>query len=366
MAPEHWFLAGRQRHPLVVRAAALLGNLLLGNLGAISIRRRGRVIRRRLLLKVVLVVIVLCIVLAIFDLQMLDDLWRWNLLFAILCIQPFVWTATYFAALRFALLARTPPLPAWPVFKAVLLTNGLNTILPSRLGEFAKPVYLRNRCGIPMSEGMGSVFIERATDVLLLAAFALLGASLMVVRANTALFLVAVALIIAFLLFWKASWMIPLVVRIVPGQRVRAFVERAMTHVSRRLNDRAFYLSLVAALLLWITCWAYTSLFVAVAADRPIDLTTGLLVLVATTLGGAIPVFPAGLGTYEAAVVAVLKTRGYAFEEALMLALALHAAQAVANLAGTAAILVTEKIGVGSLINDVREFARGKPDNGAD
>ena len=82
-----------------------------------------------------------------------------------------------------------------------------------------------------------------------------------------------------------------------------------------------------------------------------------LAVFLATTFGGAIATLPAGLGTYEAAAVAVLTGLGYGFEEAVILAFAMHGIQFIITVPLTVVILVTERTGVSSLcVNIVAAF----------
>lgn len=297
-------------------------------------------------------------VVAMTDVHVFDLAWNRRLLAAIAAIQPLVLLVTYMGAVRFALLVRSPPIPVWPSFKALVLANGLNVVMPSHLGELAKPTYLRDHQGIPLSEGLGSVVIERATDILVLAILALAGISLLVVAPNTMFLLAACAVAAAFLMLPKAAGLIPRLIRLLPWPPLRDFSDRLLQHVARRLKDRATYLALGVGVVLWVTCWFYTALFLSIAGDRPLDFSAGLLVLLATTVGGAVPALPGGLGTYEAAAVVVLKGLGYGFEEAIVVAVALHLSQLLVGSAGAAAVIALEHIGIGSLLSQLRSAAK--------
>ena len=63
---------------------------------------------------------------------------------------------------------------------------------------------------------------------------------------------------------------------------------------------------------------------------------------------------PGGLGTYEVAGVFALRSLGYPFDEAIAVAIALHGAQLVLMFVLALAVMLTERIGLSSLIADLR------------
>lgn len=300
------------------------------------------------------------VVAAVVDLQVLDLAWNRQLLFAILVMQPFVLLIAALGALRFALLSRNPRLPVWPCFKALQLANGLNALLPSHLGELVKPTYLRDHQGVPLSEGLAAVFIERATDVLVLAILALIGASLLVAQPNTAFLLAGAVVVAVFVLLPRTVEFASAATRLVPWKQLRMFADRLLRNVAHKANSRSTYLALGIGIAVWTVSWASVAVFISVAGGRPLEFTGGLLVLLAVTVGGSVPALPGGFGTYEAAAVLALRGLGYGFEEALVIAVALHLSQILINAGGAAVILAFERIGLGSLVRDLRALAEGR------
>jgi uncharacterized membrane protein YbhN (UPF0104 family) len=108
----------------------------------------------------------------------------------------------------------------------------------------------------------------------------------------------------------------------------------------------------------WLLDFVTIALFFHAAGSIPLGLSGALLVFVATTIGGAIPALPGGLGTYEAAAVFSLKSLGYSFEEALALGFALHATLFCLPLISSLVIVTTEKIGIGALVRNITQAAR--------
>lgn len=84
----------------------------------------------------------------------------------ILC-QPIILIGFVPTAFRLAIFSQNPSAPFFPSFRAICLSLGLNFLLPARLSELIKPVYLKDKAGIPLSNGLGAVFLERATDLFL-------------------------------------------------------------------------------------------------------------------------------------------------------------------------------------------------------
>ena len=88
-----------------------------------------------------------------------------------------------------------------------------------------------------------------------------------------------------------------------------------------------------------------------------------MVLVTATTVGLLIPLFPGGIGTYEAAGVYVLQKYGYGFDEALVLSLVLHVSQLMFFFIGSLIIASSEHIGIMALLRRIRTLA-DKNENG--
>src|SRR5512147_2951431 len=56
----------------------------------------------------------------------------------------------------------------WPAIAATFVGFGSNAVLPLRLGEIIRPVFLSRRARIPVSPTISSIVLERICDVLLM------------------------------------------------------------------------------------------------------------------------------------------------------------------------------------------------------
>jgi uncharacterized membrane protein YbhN (UPF0104 family) len=151
---------------------------------------------------------------------------------------------------------------------------------------------------------------------------------------------------------------VPLVVRILPGAWVREGLIRISAHLAARVKDRTIFGALGYSTCMWLLSAANVYIFLQVSGDSSIDLYGALVVFVLSMIGGAIPALPGGFGTYEAAVVFALRGYGYPLEEALPIALALHASQLAIGFSGAMAIAATESLGIRSLSAQIAEVTK--------
>ncbi len=128
-----------------------------------------------------------------------------------------------------------------------------------------------------------------------------------------------------------------------------------MTHIVNEINNTAKHGTLIPALLIGLVAWLigacsiYTYFYIA--TYHMVSLNTAILIFIFSTIGGAIPLIPGGFGTYEAAVVFVLKSVGFKFGAALTLAIGLHLSQlGITSILGLI-VLATHKTGLSSILS---------------
>jgi len=256
--------------------------------------------------------------------------------------------------LRHAILVRTPRAPIWPTFKAVVLSVGLNLFLPGRISELLKATYLRDHARIALSKGMAAVFLERLIDLVIVGGLAILSSGFLVGEGTRPFWLVVGGIVSLVLLILTPylPWLVKRFAPLLPWRPLRDFVERFFVHASSKVRGGQAMAALALGLVSWLAGAAAIVLFLQLAGSVPLSVGAALAIFVATTLGGAVAALPGGLGTYEAAAVLALTGFGYGFEEAVVLAFAMHAIQFVFTLPGALVILTVERIGVLSVWRD--------------
>lgn len=276
-------------------------------------------------------------------------------LLSVLYVQPIVLLGLFLQGVRHAVLIDQPGLSYLTATKAVALSQGLNLLLPARLSEVLKATYLRDRAKVPMSAGLSAVLLERTADLIIVGVLGgvclFFFATLVSKTLVFAFSLVAVTIVCVAL--WGGRYILVLA-RSLPWKRIGGLVERVYLHFTASLTNRAFFRSLWLGLVIWGVSFLNVFLLLSMAGGAKMGLYGALLVFVCTTVGGAVPALPGGLGTYEAGAVLALTSLGYPFVDALALAVTIHGAQLVLPLILALAVMMTERLGLSSLISDLR------------
>lgn len=274
---------------------------------------------------------------------------------AILVVQPVILIGLILQGVRHAMLVDRPGLSYLVATKAVALAQGLNLLLPVRLSEVLKATYLRDHANVPMSVGLSAVLLERTVDIIIFSFLGLLCLFFFsaLVSKNLILMLVVMVTVILGAGKWGGGGVAGLV-RILPWPRIVGLIERAYLHFSESLKRPRFLLSLGLGLLIWGLSFFNILLVIRYSNIFEIGLYGALLVFVCTTFGGAVPALPGGLGAYEASAVFALMSLGCGFSDALILAITIHVAQMIPSLILALIIMLTDRLGLSSLISDLR------------
>lgn len=226
--------------------------------------------------------------------------------------------------------------PFTRVSKAALFRIGsvgmmLILVLPLRLGEFARPYLLKKESGASMSAGMGSIFVERAIDGLLVtllffATTFYLGTSYEVPTAlklggYLALGVFGGAMLVIVVALLTHGWVPQLIERLgAPiAPRITARVVRMLRSFIdglRSLPDaRAVGIFIAWTMLYWVLSGVgFYWMMLAFGWDVPVA--AGFALVSIIVIGIMIPAGPGFLGTYHGAVLAGLSIFGIGKTEA--------------------------------------------------
>ena len=279
-----------------------------------------------------------------------------GLLAAIAAVQPMVALGTLIGALRLRTLA-FGKISTWSAFKALLLSNGLNTIIPGRICELVKATYLRSQSGLPFSRGIALVIAERCVDLIVVGGVGLAIVGWMLTSVEWLAILVVPAVAIFVLAYPSIYRGLQSRLEAVRRYKLAAWLPIVAGALADTLQGNAKWRALALGSVLWANAVVSAAIFFAIDGTTSLGIVGASQVVVASALGGAIPLLPAGIGTYEAAVVFVLLRHGYETSEAIVRAIALHASQVLLSVFSMWAIVSLERIGIQAVLQDVREYA---------
>lgn len=229
-------------------------------------------------------------------------------------------------------------------FALVNLGYGLNAILPFRMGEVAKLLYAKKIFHIPSSQFVVATFIEKYFDILFLG------------------FLVSFFLIFAVQNYINARFLLVLFGLLISAMIAIFIIRKIISYLKKRERwsgkIKAFLLSveqysvghdikklLILSGLVWVSniLSVYATFNILLPTALPLIHAVGLLIVLA--LAVAIPVAPAGLGFFEAGIVAYLVSMLHINNEAaLMSAILFHLAVTVPQFIIMLSILTFSKL----------------------
>lgn len=227
--------------------------------------------------------------------------------------------------------------------QAIFIGQGMNNILPAKLGEIVKVFYIHSATGLRRSRGLELVFWERFSDlnVLLIMAGSVLWATgrndyiipLVVVVAGT--------WIVLGVLRWCPDFSKRLI-RLIPWQRVQDSAQVFHVEIACRFEPRFFVHLAIYSTAFWVIAASLTGIAFG-AAGLYLTMPQWLAVFVVSSLGLALPGAPGGLGVYEASVIISSMWFGVDKESALALAIVLRAVQYIpVTLLGVVALHFSE------------------------
>lgn len=215
-------------------------------------------------------------------------------------------------------------------YNSTLFGYGWNNLLPAKMGELAKILYLNNCTALTVSETTAAVFWERFCDlvaVLLLAALAILFSDIQL--AFLPLLCVVFSLVFVLFLNKARPAIINTLIEVVPIKGLQKFLVAIATDL-RQERSWIYYAKLyffTGVGWLSFSAFFYFGLVILVGIDIPVSAI--FTVLVVSSLGMAIPSTPGSIGVYEAAIVLALGWYDIPIEEAIVAAIFLHISQII-------------------------------------
>lgn len=207
-------------------------------------------------------------------------------------------------------------------FETIIVSSALNMILPAKLGELSKALYLKKFYNYNYHKTLSIIFVERFFDVimlfLLLCIWTYSYASSDIIKSAL---LILSLLIIIIIFFFNTTKTLQLLKKI-PLKFLRIYLQK-IYKVVHKMFQSPFSLSFYT-IVLWLTYFLNTYVFFSYAIDFNLNVTIILGLFIFSTIALSLPLAPAGIGTYEASVVLYLSGYGVSKEDALMAATVYH------------------------------------------
>ena len=210
-----------------------------------------------------------------------------------------------------------------------------NNVFPLRIGEVIRAVVLKRRKDVSISAGLATIVVERIFDAVIVVGFVLLNlGQLSELNGNSAfarlgglatwaavIFITGLAVFIVIALFPKTAMksIHHVINKIIPlrwREGVGSIADRFLDGLMSLRSPRDALMVFLTSILIWM---CETGLYWSVSRAFGLGLNFGQLMLLngVANLVLLIPAAPGGLGTFDAAVRAMLQAFGVAAEPAL-------------------------------------------------
>jgi len=207
-------------------------------------------------------------------------------------------------------------------FEAIIVSSALNMVLPAKLGEFSKAVYLKKFYNYNYHKTLSILFIEKFYDIIMLF---LLTCSLAYSYFSNSIvknsILILAMLIVLTILFFNSKIVLNIFKK-VPIRRIRVYGQKIYKNINKLLKTP--FGAFLYTILLWVMYFLETLFFFMYAVDFNLSFKDVLELFIFSTIALSIPLAPAGLGTYEGVVVLFLSHHGVDKESALLSATLYH------------------------------------------
>lgn len=207
-------------------------------------------------------------------------------------------------------------------FETIVVSSALNMILPARLGELSKAIYLKKFYKYSYHKSLSIIFVERFFDVLVLFLLLCLWAYIYASNDIVKYSIIILSILIIFIILFFNSKKTVYFLKKIPFRFIRIYILKIYKTVNKIFKSPlslSFY-----TILLWFMYFLSTALFFTYAIDFHLNLIMILELFLFSTIALAIPLAPGGVGTYEVAVVLFLGSHGVDKEDALMAATVYH------------------------------------------
>jgi uncharacterized membrane protein YbhN (UPF0104 family) len=250
--------------------------------------------------------------------------------------------------LRHALLIAKPMAPWSLAFKSLILSSSLNLVIPARLAEAIKVIYLRRHITLSLSNGLVAIALERLLDlvvfILLLVCVAVYGMLNINYQGMASKF--TLYLSVASILGLGAYCLVA------KNRKLKLFAREVWNEFCEIFFSKRFFGAIILTVIVWGLQLLSCITFLQIQTVAPVTVFTSLVVFVAICIAAALPGPPAGVGIFQAGVALVLVPTGVSIENAIFLGIMLQLSYWWFPVLYSIIIMVREDLGIKKLMQD--------------
>jgi len=234
-------------------------------------------------------------------------------------------------------------------YETITVSTALNMILPAKLGELSKALYMKNFYKYSFHKGLSLVFVERFFDIIVLFLLMSFWAYLYFSSPAIKNGIVSLSIFIVLTIFFFKSKKILLLLKKIPFRFLRIYSQKIYKQVNSILKEPFSIFNIT--ILTWVIYFLALYAFFTYAVDFHLEFQNVLELFLFSTIAFAVPLTPAGVGTFEAVVILFLQTHGVGKEDAFVASTVYHLLMFFVYLALLLLLMYTKNIKVQDIIN---------------
>jgi hypothetical protein len=237
--------------------------------------------------------------------------------------------------------------------ESIIIAGFLNVVLPAKLGEISRLIYLRNFYQYPINRGIGIMVIERGADLFLVALLLLFSAwlvtdSQMVKNISIIILLGMIGTVFA-LKNMPIRWIRKIAFKI-PIRIVAIYGLKIVNLLRRELGNKRMILVLIYTFIVRGVYFLTIVFFLTQIAGFVLSWRELLVIYLVGSLALSIPLLPGGTGTFHAGLVMAAGWYGISKENAFAIAVLYHLLLNIVPLVLAMGIIFMKKIPIAGMI----------------
>ena len=206
--------------------------------------------------------------------------------------------------------------------ETITISSFLNMILPAKLGEITKIVYLKKFYRISVNKITAGLFIERFFDIIILTFLMLIFFYFYfqneILKISILVLLILILLTISFFKFNFFKQML----KKIPIKFIRVYSQKIYINIHKSLKNP--YNIILWSIILWSSYFLSIMCFFTYAVDFKLNISQVLELFLFSSIVLSLSITPGSIATYEAAIVFILNKYGIDKENALIAAILYH------------------------------------------
>jgi len=209
-------------------------------------------------------------------------------------------------------------------FESIVISGFLNFILPAKLGELSKLIYLKKIYQYNINNSLSILLIERICDVFILAILTLVASTFFIEHVQATYYALSIISIIFFLLGILNTKLFVFFVKKLPIKYLRVYILKIRNNILNKYSMKDFVILIIYSFIVWCSYFLTVYIFLIHIAEFNLSIMQVLVVFIISSIAMSIPIMPGGVGTYQASIIFALGLYNIPKEEALIAGIIIH------------------------------------------